>query len=93
MDDAGAVRLVERVGDLDRRSASACSSGSGTFLQPRCERLALEMLHDEKRGAVMLADVVERADMRMVERRDGARFAFEAGARIRVGRRIAAAEF
>ena len=37
-----------------------------------------------KTGAVMLADVIERADIRMLERRDRPPFAFEAGARLGV---------
>ena len=34
MDDPLPVRLVERVGDLDRRSAAICSSGSAPFAEP-----------------------------------------------------------
>ena len=40
-------------------------------------------------GAVLLADVVERADVRMVELGDGARFALEALAELRIGREAA----
>ena len=45
--------------------------------EPRAERLAVEILHHQELDAVLLADVVERADVRMVEPRDGARLALE----------------
>jgi hypothetical protein len=41
------------------------------------ERLALEQLHDEVRPAVLLADVIQGADIRVVQRRNGARFPLE----------------
>ena len=50
-------------------------------MPPRCEslpqRLAREQLHRDEGLAVGLVDVVNRADMRMVQRRRGARFALE----------------
>ena len=55
-------------------------SGSGPFVEPLGQRLALEQLHDEKVGRAVAADVVERADVRMVERGDGPRLALEARA-------------
>ncbi len=57
---------------------SAWSSGSGPFLEPRGERLALEVRHDEEVRAVGFADVVDAADVRMIERSDRARLALEA---------------
>ena len=66
MRDAGAVCLVERVGDLD----GDCQRLAGrhrAFLQPLFEGLALEILHDEERDVLILADVIQRADMRMFE--------------------------
>ena len=47
------------------------------------------MLHDQERRARVLADVVQRADVGMGELRDGARFAVEALAELRVrGQRV-----
>ena len=53
--------------------------------QPVRERLAFEILHDEVRGAVLLAHVVQRADVRMIELRDRARLAVEPLAELRIG--------
>jgi hypothetical protein len=39
--------------------------------EPVRERLTFQVLHDEIRGAVRLADVVERADTRVIELGDG----------------------
>ena len=43
-------------------------------------------LHDEKRGAVLVADVVERADVRVIERGDRAGFILEPRAEVWLGR-------
>ena len=43
----------------------------------------LQELRDEKRGARFLADIEQRADVRMGESRDGARFAVKAFAELR----------
>ena len=84
MDDALLVRDGERVGDLDADS-SASSSGSGPLLEPRRERLADEVLHDEVVESPLRADVVEDADVRMVQRRRRARFLLEATPTIGIG--------
>ena len=57
---------------------SASSSGQRTAREPGRERLAVEILHDEELEAVLLADVVERADVGMVQPRDGSGLALEA---------------
>jgi hypothetical protein len=57
----------------------------GTAPQPVCKGLALEVFHDQKCGAVMIAHVVQRADVRMVQFRDRVRFALEACSELRVG--------
>ena len=65
-------RQVERQRSLGPRKA-------------RGQRLAVEMRHDEKADVVRFTDVVDRADVRMVERGDGAGLAFEPRARIGIG--------
>ena len=85
MDDAGAMRRVERARDLDGQRERGVD-----WQRPLCqpslsERLAVEQLHHEERRAVVLADVVQRADVRMGQLRDRARFAIEALAELRIG--------
>ena len=74
----GAVRLVERIGDLDRRSAAPGRAAARPSASRVGERLALEMLHHQEVDAVLAADVVERADVRVVQRGDRAGLALEA---------------
>ena len=46
--------------------------------QPLLERLPLQEFHRNERLSFVLSDFINRADVRMVERRGGARFAPEA---------------
>ena len=87
MQDAFGVRGVERVGDLRgdveqvpqiERPPDSCA----------IERLALEQLHREVELPVVLVEVVDRADVRVIERRRGARLAAEALDRL-LGRGVA----
>ena len=55
-----------------------------TFLEPRGQRLAFEMLHHEVVRCRRAADVVDAADVGMVERGDGARLALEACPQVRI---------
>ena len=73
----GPMRAVERVGDLRgelerliERERAACDA--------RRQRLALQVLHHHVAGAILVADVVEHADVRVVQRSHGAGFALEA---------------
>src|SRR5215467_5012639 len=73
MHDAFGVRGVEGFGDLYRQI------NDGVYLHspPRdalLQSLAFEVLHRQKWAPVSLSDVIKRADMRMVQRRGGARF-------------------
>ena len=91
MHQAAAMRVIERVGQLDG-DAQHVGHRQRAAQQPLLERLALEILHHEEADRVALpagcgfADVVELTDVRMVERGDGPRFALEPLAPIRVGR-------
>ena len=84
MDDPLRVRA-------SRASASwiAVSTIAGTAAracdEPCPQRLALEQLHHEERRALVLADVVQRADVGVVQAGDGPRFAREARAALSVG--------
>ena len=55
----------------------ARSRGTSTTLQTLGERLTLEELHDQEGHAVLLADVVNRADVRVTEAGDRPRFTLE----------------
>ena len=50
------------------------------------QRLPFEILEHEEVDAVLMPDVVQRADVRMIERRDRARLALEALAQLRIRR-------
>ena len=84
MDDARAVRLVERVADLDgdlQRLVRIEAAGAATG-QAFGECLPFEILQHEEVDAVLMPDVEQRADVRMIERRDRARLAVEAVAQL-----------
>ena len=83
MDDAAAMRGGERARNLDGVLERGVERHRAARLG---ERGAVEKLHDQKTdfgvvvvpGGPFAADVVERADVRMVERRDRFRLALEA---------------
>lgn len=76
MDHAPGVRRVERFGDL-RRDDQGPFDGKRTGLQRIGERFAFEQLHDQEGDAVLIADVVERADGGVIQARDRARLTCE----------------
>ena len=82
---------VERVGDLDCQCDHLLKRERAP-LQARAERLPLEELHDEVRNPVRLADVVDRADVRVVEGRGGLRLPREPRADRRIGEPVPANE-
>ena len=80
MDDARLVRGAQRLGDLDaeRQRLSSCSAPRSSTV---AQRVPLQvLLHHEVGGAVvgLGADVVDRGDVRMVQRRGGTRLLLEA---------------
>ena len=81
MGDAGAMRAVECVGDLDGEFERLIERES-SLLDPGRQRLALHVLHHHVPGAILVADVVEHANIRVVQRRHSAGFAFETGAQV-----------
>ena len=85
MRDAAPVRSVERVRDL-----TCVLKGLGerqrAALQPSRQRLTFEVLHHEERQPLVLAYVIQRADMRVVDLRDRSGFAVESFAKLAVGR-------
>ena len=83
--DASGVRVPERVGnrhaDPDRFGHPA-----GTLLKAIAKRHALDVLHDDHKGAAVVDDVVHLRDARVGQATRGASLAKDARARDRVGR-------
>jgi hypothetical protein len=75
--DAVPVGQRQGLGNLDR-IAQHVHCGQWTAGQPRLQRLALQVLHHQEIHAVLLADVVQGANVRMVQSRHRVRFALKA---------------
>ena len=60
-------------------SVSSRSMSSGRAADALLQRRPVEELHDEERAAVLLADIVDRADVGVIQRRCGPRLAAETG--------------
>ena len=89
VDDAVPVGRRKRLRDL-RAVRQGFERGEAAAFEDGGERLALGVLHDDEAAAVGVgADFVDRADARMVERRDGLGLAQQAlvGPRVERGRR------
>ncbi len=82
MDDALGMRRVERIGNLDRQRQQRVQF-HGTPGDHVLQGHAIEILHGDKRLAVLLANVVNRADVGMVQRRSRLRLALKASERLR----------
>src|SRR5271157_3696028 len=92
VDDASGVSCVERVCDLDSQRQNQLGfhrTPGNTVL----ERQSVQMLHDDERMSIVLADFVDRADIRVVQRRGSLGFALEAAQSMRVLRYIVRQEF
>jgi hypothetical protein len=85
VDDAVAVRLVERVGRL-RGDRHRVGDRQRPARQPRRQRLAVDQLHHDERPVAVLAQVVDRRDVRRAQHRRGARLAEQARALFRARR-------
>ena len=87
MDDAVPVSRLESFGDLDSELQDLIRR-ERTLLQPFREALPFEQLHDEEVDAVLAADVMERADVRVGERGDRPGFPLEALAQLGIFREV-----
>jgi hypothetical protein len=88
MDDPLAVRRIERGRDLPA-DAKHLVHRQPPLHKAIGERLPLDHLHHEVMRAALVPDVVERADVRMVQRRDRLRLALEPRLELRVRRKVA----
>ena len=76
---------------MHRRSGSEPNhrlEGEGPGGEAVLQRRALQILHGDERSAVLLADVVDRADVWMVERRGGPGFTLKAAQGLGITRQI-----
>ena len=76
MHHAATMRPVHRIGDLLRVLQSQIER-QRTFLQATMRVSPFQMLHHHEVDAVLLADIEEDADVRMIQRRDGTRLTLE----------------
>jgi hypothetical protein len=85
VDETLPMRVSQRVGELDG-VAKHFRNGNGPFEETIRKRLSFEILHHEETDRLWtgrlarrrgFSNVVETADMRMIERSDSARLAFE----------------
>jgi hypothetical protein len=85
MRDAFGMRGLERLGDLDPESHQLVDD-NGPLGDPVFKRGADEILHDHARATVLLGDVVNGADVRMVQCRGRTRLPLEPAERVRISR-------
>ena len=83
--DPGAVGAVHRRADLNGDVERLVHRELGRAAQAIFERFSLEELEDQVVELAVAADVVDRADVRIVQRGDDARLLLEAPARFGVG--------
>ena len=76
MDDPLPVRLVQRIRDLDG-DLERLIQRQRALLQPLGQRVALQILHDQEVDPVLLADVMQSANVRVVQAGDGLGLALE----------------
>ncbi len=92
MNDALAVRGVQRIGNLDRQVEKQLALerlASDLVFQSH----AIEKLHGDERASFVIADLVDGADVGMVQRRGGARLAAKTFERLRILRDFVRQEF
>jgi hypothetical protein len=87
VEDPGAVRLVERGGDIGGITQRLIER-QRPARESRSERLPLDILHDEVFDVPFAAHVVNHADVGMIEARDGPRFALEPRTQSRIGEQV-----
>jgi hypothetical protein len=92
VDDALAVSGIERVGELDGDFEDTIQ-GERPALQDGGQALAFEQLHGDERRTAVLVDLMNRADIRVIQCGSGASFAIEALERDGILRKFFGDEF
>ena len=90
--DAALVCRTQRVRDADGDRQRVVERQRAPY-EPVGQCFALEQFHDEVRRAGLIANVVQRADVRMRQLRDGASFAIESRPKLRVCREVGGQDF
>src|SRR5215467_14982015 len=88
MNDAAAMRPVERIGDLCAEFQYLLKR-EWAFLQPFGQRLSLHALHHQKIDAVLLTDIMEHTNVRVIQTGNDLGFSFESLLADRVGGKMA----
>src|SRR6266446_10651988 len=83
MNNSFGVRGIQRVGDLDAQREQ-CFQFDGTPGDAVLQRRAFQKFHDNERSPVLFADVMDRADVGMIQGRRSLRFALETGESMRI---------
>ena len=83
MHDSMRVGFVERTGDLDSDPQRFIEQQRSP-VQAVGEGLTFEVLHHQKIHPILRADIVQRANVRMVQRGDRVRFALQPLFQVRV---------
>ena len=73
---SAAMRFVQRVGDLHSVLENLLQR-QRAFLQPLGQRFPFDALHHQITDPVLATNIVQHADVRMIQARDGLRFAFK----------------
>ena len=84
MDQTPRVRRIEGIGDATQQPDGPGRVEWSVGLEDRLKIASLDVTHGDVQGAGFLAGVVDRNDIRVVERRGGATFDEEARAKARV---------
>ena len=92
MHDALGMRGIEAIGDLNA-DLQQLGDFDGPPGDAMLQRLPLEQLHGDERAAFEFADIINRANIRMIQRRGGARLAAESLDGLRVLRNVVRKEF
>src|ERR1700736_3436994 len=76
MDDAALVRPLQSLANFDAVFQNLLGR-QRTFTQAVGESLAFQKLHDQEIDTILMTDIMQSADVGMVQRRDGPGFAVE----------------
>ncbi len=87
MNDARAVRLLERLADL-HADFECLLQRQRPFSQTGLQSFALQILHHQERGSILAANIMQHANMRMIQRRNSARLALEPLLGLRILRKM-----